>query len=104
MEIDPKTLQDRLLARNPPLVLDVRQPHEWAAEGIIEGALLIPMNELPARLAEIPADREVAAVCHRGIRSLNAAVWLRQMGRNVISMSGGMAQWKALGLPTAAAR
>jgi len=104
MEIDPKDLSQKLAGENPPLVLDVREPKEWQAEGIIEGALLIPMNELPARLTEVPEDREVVTVCHRGMRSYNAAMWLKQMGRNALSMRGGMDAWKANRLPVATAR
>ena len=99
IEIDAKSLQPKLSAPNPPLVLDVRQPQEVQAEGAIAGSVLIPMNELPARLAEVPEGREIVAVCKRGQRSLNVAAWLRQMGRNAVSLAGGLDQWKALRLP-----
>ena len=99
-EIDPKSLQERLAAPEPPFLLDVRNPPEVAAEGHIDGAVNIPMNELPARIAEVPEDREIVAVCKRGMRSFNAAGWLRQVGRRAVSLQGGMDQWKALGLPT----
>ena len=99
-EIDPKTLQQKLASQEPPLVLDVRNVPEVAAEGHIEGAINIPMNELPARIGEVPEEREIVAVCKRGMRSFNAAGWLRQLGRNAVSLQGGMDQWKALGLPT----
>jgi hydroxyacylglutathione hydrolase len=98
-EIDAKSLQLKLSAPNPPLVLDVRQPQEVQAEGAIAGSVLIPMNELPGRLAEVPEGREIVAVCKRGQRSFNAAAWLRQMGRNAVSLQGGLDQWKALRLP-----
>ncbi len=99
MEIDAQTLVQKLASAQPPVVLDVRNPPEWQREGIIQGALLIPMNELPRRLAEIPEGREIVTVCHVGMRSLNAAMWLRQCGRNAVSMRGGMASWKAQRLP-----
>jgi rhodanese-related sulfurtransferase len=99
MEIDARTLQQKLAGQAPPLVVDVRNPPETQALGVIEGAVLIPMDQLPARLAEIPQDREVVTVCQRGARSFNAANWLRQMGRKAVSMQGGMDQWRALGLP-----
>ena len=100
-EIDARSLQEKLKETSPPLILDVRNPPELAAEGRIEGSLNIPMNELPARLADVPEGREVVAVCKAGMRSFNAAAWLRQMGRNAVSLRGGMDQWKALGLPVA---
>ena len=42
---------------------------------------------------------EIVAVCKRGMRSFNAANWLRAQGRNAVSLQGGLDQWKALGLP-----
>jgi rhodanese-related sulfurtransferase len=98
-ETDARSLQEKLAGANPPLVLDVRNPPELV-EGRIEGSVNIPMNELPARVSEIPQGREVVAVCKKGMRSFNAAGWLRQLGRSATSLSGGMDQWKALGLPT----
>jgi rhodanese-related sulfurtransferase len=99
MEIEAKSLQHKLSQPGAPLVLDVRNPPEVQADGAIAGALLIPMDQLPARLAEVPADREIVAVCKRGMRSANAANWLRAQGRKAVSLQGGMDQWKALGLP-----
>jgi hydroxyacylglutathione hydrolase len=99
-EIEGRSLQQRLAGANPPLILDVRNPPELA-EGRIEGSVNIPMNELPARLAEVPEGREVVTVCKKGMRSFNAAGWLRQMGRNAVSLQGGMDQWQSLGLPVA---
>ena len=101
MEIDPRTLSEKLAGKNPPLVVDVREARELQAEGMIEGALHIPMNEIPGRLAEIPEDREVVMVCHLGMRSLQVAAWLKQspVGVNAVSMRGGMDAWKAAGLP-----
>ena len=97
-EIDARSLQQKLAAPDPPLVLDVRNLPELV-EGRIEGSMHIPMNELPARLGELPEGREVVAVCKKGMRSFNVAGWLRQLGRNASSLQGGMDQWKALGLP-----
>jgi rhodanese-related sulfurtransferase len=99
-EIDARSLQQKLAEANPPLVLDVRNVPELA-EGRIEGSVHIPMNELPARLAEVPEGRDVVTVCKKGMRSFNAAGWLRQMGRSAVSLQGGIDQWKALGLPVA---
>jgi rhodanese-related sulfurtransferase len=60
---------------------------------------LIPLDQLPARLGELPTGREIVTVCKKGMRSYNAAAWLKQQGRNAVSMAGGMDQWRALGLP-----
>jgi hydroxyacylglutathione hydrolase len=99
-EIDARSLQQKLSAANPPLIVDVRNVPELA-EGRIEGSVNIPLNELPARLAEVPEGRDVVTVCKKGMRSFNAAGWLRQMGRSAVSLQGGIDQWKALGLPVA---
>lgn len=76
-------------------VVDVREPYEFAA-GHVGGSRLIPLRELPARLAELAdcRDREVAVVCQMGIRSARAVEILRDAGfarpRNV---RGGFAEW-----------
>ena len=98
-EIEARSLLQKLSQPGAPLVLDVRNPPEVQAEGAIAGALLIPMDQLPARLGEVPGDREIVAVCARGMRSANTANWLRAQGRKAVSLQGGMNQWKALGLP-----
>jgi phage shock protein E len=81
------------------LVLDVREPSEWAA-GHIAGATLIPLGDLPARLAELPRDRTIVVVCHSGNRSAQGRDILRSAGfASVTSMAGGMTAWLAAGMP-----
>jgi rhodanese-related sulfurtransferase len=99
IEIDPQSLQQKLAGEKPPFLLDVRMPPELSAEGRIAGSVNIPMNQLQQRVAEIPPDTEVVTVCKSGMRSMNAAGWLRQLGRDAASLTGGMDRWKALGLP-----
>lgn len=99
MNIEPQSLQEKLAGPNPPLLVDVRQPHEGQMFGSIAGSTLIPMNELPMRLGEIPQDREVVIYCKSGNRSGHAAAWLRQQGRNAINLVGGVDLWRSLGLP-----
>ena len=82
-------------------VLDVRQPDEWNAVHI-PGATLIPLDKLEARLNEVPKDKEVVVVCRSGNRSQAGRDILKNAGfTQVTSMSGGMNQWSAAGLPTA---
>ena len=100
-QIDPGALAERLASEGKPLVLDVRQPQEVQAEGWVLDSVLIPMNELPSRVAELPRDREIVALCKRGQRSFNVAQWLRQQGYDASSLSGGLDAWRALGLPIA---
>lgn len=83
-------------------LLDVREPEEWAA-GHAPGAGHLPMHQVPARLAEIPTDREVVVVCRAGHRSAHVVHYLRSQGRvNVRNLTGGMRAWVAAGRPLTA--
>ncbi len=80
-------------------ILDVREPSEWA-QGHIAGATLIPLGDLPNRLSAVPQDREVVVVCRTGVRSAQGRDILKQAGfTRVTSMTGGLTQWQAQGLP-----
>ena len=80
-------------------VLDVREPMEWAI-GHVPGAQLIALGEARERLAEVPADRDVAVICEAGVRSSSAASLLQAAGLtqvfNVVDGTGG---WRASGRP-----
>ncbi|HSD11357.1 MAG TPA: rhodanese-like domain-containing protein [Candidatus Binatia bacterium] len=90
------------------LVVDVREPAEWA-EGHIPGALLVPRGLLEAKADLEYANREprladrnqpIIVHCASGARSAMAADALQQMGfANVCSMAGGIVAWKEQGLP-----
>jgi phage shock protein E len=78
-------------------VIDVREQWEYD-EGHIPGVTLIPMNEVPNRLEEIPTDMDVIVTCRSGNRSGQIAEYLRQIGYdNVHNMSGGIIAWEAEG-------
>lgn len=74
------------------LLLDVRQPEEYATARI-EGAVLIPLGELPGRLAELPKDRPVVVMCHHGMRSAHAVHHLREAGIDALNLAGGIDAW-----------
>jgi rhodanese-related sulfurtransferase len=76
-------------------VLDVREPVEWAY-GHIEGALHIPLMDLPARIDELPAQQTLV-VCKVGSRSAQATAYLLQQGYDVVNLDGGMLDWEAAG-------
>lgn len=65
------------------VVVDVRSPAEFAS-GHVEGALNLPVDELSARLGELPADRTVIVYCRSGARSARAAATLKAAGRKVL--------------------
>jgi rhodanese-related sulfurtransferase len=78
-------------------LLDVREPDEWAA-GHAPGAHHVPMMEVPARMAEVPADAEVVVVCRSGGRSGQVTSYLMGNGwDNVRNLDGGMQAWSAAG-------
>jgi hydroxyacylglutathione hydrolase len=80
-------------------VLDVRSDQEWD-EGHIEGAQHIMAGQLPARLAQLPADGTLVIICGTGYRSTVAVSVLERAGRTgVINLTGGMSAWHAAGLP-----
>jgi rhodanese-related sulfurtransferase len=74
-------------------VLDIREPWE-VAHCHIEGSIELPMGELPSRLDEVPRDRPVVVLCHHGVRSLKATLWLRGQGlEDTINLAGGIDAW-----------
>jgi rhodanese-related sulfurtransferase len=79
-------------------VLDVREPDEWEA-GHIDGALHIPLAELPARVGELSPDEDLVVVCRVGARSARAVAWLLNQGYDAVNLDGGMGAWAAEGLP-----
>jgi len=85
---------------NGLILLDVRTPQEWADDGHIAGATLLPLDELPSRaLNELPKDAEIVVYCRSGNRSSQAADWLIQNGYTNVSDLGGINDWKAQGYP-----
>lgn len=79
------------------LLLDVREYEEWMA-GHVEGAVHVPMQELPSRVAQLPHDRRIVCICRSGNRSGQVTAWLLQQGIDAINMAGGMRAWAADGL------
>jgi rhodanese-related sulfurtransferase len=82
-----------------PLIVDVREPVEFASERI-EGSVLIPMSVFADRHAELPKDRPLVMQCHSGSRSSSATMFLLQRGwTDVRNLDGGIAAWMRDGLP-----
>jgi len=82
-------------------LLDVREQDEWDA-GHIEGAQHIPLGDLGTRLAEVPTNQVVVAVCRSGSRSDRAVRGLRQSGFDAENLEGGVTAWSRAGLPLVA--
>jgi hydroxyacylglutathione hydrolase len=84
----------------PPLVLDVRQPSEWA-QGVIPGSLRLFVGDLPGRVDDLPRDREVWTICRSGHRAAIAASLLDRAGRQVrLVARGGAERWHPLSAAT----
>lgn len=97
-EYDPEEVQ-ALLEQGRVLLVDVREPMEYAAERIA-GALLYPLSTFD--VAHLPPGNERAVVfqCAAGGRSLTAARMRKAAGQQGAHMAGGISEWKAQGLPT----
>lgn len=81
------------------VVLDVREQHEWDA-GHIDGAVHIPLGDLPARVGELDPTVQTLVVCHLGGRSARATQWLQVQGHDAVNLDGGMDAWESAGRPT----
>lgn len=93
LQILPGEVKTRLDEGEKLLLVDVREPAEFQICRI-EGAKLIPLASLSGHLPSLPNDEEVICYCHHGIRSLEAAVWLRQQGiERARSLAGGVERW-----------
>ncbi|WKZ36616.1 MAG: rhodanese-like domain-containing protein [Anaerolineales bacterium] len=79
-------------------VLDVRTQEEWD-EYHAPNTTLIPLDQLQARINEVPDGREILVVCRSGNRSQEGRDILLAAGYNATSMSGGLKDWYARGYP-----
>lgn len=91
-EMQPEELSRKLAAGEDVFVLDVRDPYEYQIANI--HGYLIPLRELPARVSELDAGREIVAHCHSGVRSAQAVDFLRKLGfPKVSNLAGGILAW-----------
>ncbi|NIC43065.1 rhodanese-like domain-containing protein [Aquabacterium sp. A08] len=100
--IRPAQLADWLAEVTPdggplPLVLDVREPWEVQTARVAAAGFELrhlPMASIPLRLAELPADRPIACLCHHGARSAQVAHFLLSRGYpEVVNIQGGIDLW-----------
>jgi rhodanese-related sulfurtransferase len=93
IQIEPKELKQKMEQGANMIVVDVREPWEHQICNIA-GAKLVPLNTLPGSVGELAQAAEVVVYCHHGIRSLNAAAWLRAQGvESARSLTGGIERW-----------
>lgn len=93
IEVAPRAVRELLVRGDDFLFVDVRE--QWEHDvARIEGTVLIPLRQIPANLVRLSEAREVVLFCHHGVRSLDAAAWLRSQGvEGARSMSGGIDRW-----------
>ncbi len=91
-QMSVKELKTKLDNGEKPFILDVREPFEYQIANI--GGALVPMNDVPARLSEIPRDQEIVVQCKSGGRSQKVAEFLAQQGYTRLSnLTGGILAW-----------
>ncbi len=94
-EITASELRERLARKDSVVLLDVRQPEEFQASHI-EGARLIPLGELPARVGELNATDDIIVNCKSGGRSARVVQFLMAQGfATVANLVGGNDSWQA---------
>jgi adenylyltransferase/sulfurtransferase len=92
-EISVEELKAKMDAREPFVLVDVREPHEYQICRI-EGARLIPLRQLSQRLRELERDADIVVHCKSGIRSAKAVESLAKAGfQNVKNLAGGIIAW-----------
>jgi rhodanese-related sulfurtransferase len=92
-EITPEEVKRKLDAGEGLVLLDVRTNEEYA-QGHLEGSILIPLDQIPARYQELDTDREIIVYCRSGRRSGLATRKLLELGfGNVKNMRGGIIAW-----------
>src|SRR2546430_15473022 len=90
LEITPADVKARMDRGEQLVLIDVREPWEHQVCRI-EGAKLVPLGSLAASLQTLPDVDEVICYCHHGMRSLDAAAWLRFQGiEKAKSLAGGI--------------
>jgi len=94
VEITPARAAERLQGEPARFVLvDCREPDEFRYVSVA-GSVNIPMEQIPARLREIDGSKEVAVLCHRGVRSAMVVEFLRRAGfTTATSVRGGIEAW-----------
>lgn len=87
-----------LLKQEPLQLIDVRSHGEYAAAHL-PGAMNVPLDQVEARIADLPQDRKIVLVCQSGNRATMACELIQHTGRDLSILTGGTAAWMDAGLP-----
>ncbi len=104
-EVDAYELNRKLKSGSPPQILDVRTRREYR-KGHIEGAVHVPIFELPSKVHNLPFDKRkpVVTICLTAHRSIPAVRVLKSYGfKDTCQLAGGMVAWRKRNLPTRSA-
>ncbi len=94
-QMNVKELAERIKNGTAPIIIDVREPNEYAYARI-DGAVLRPLGEIYRWARELDKDQEYVTQCHTGARSYQAAHLLERMGfKKVANLVGGIDEWSA---------
>lgn len=92
-DISAQQLQQRLQNQEDLVLLDVREDNEYA-HAHISGSLHIPLRQLPQAIAQLDAARDLVVLCHHGVRSQQACLFLEQYGfQRLYNLRGGIDAW-----------
>ena len=93
-QITPVEMKEWIRAQKDFLLIDIREA--WEREIYNIGGIHIAMGDIPAKLSEIPKDKDVVMYCEKGIRSVITIQRMEAMGfNNLYNLSGGMKAWKS---------
>lgn len=93
-QFTPRQLEAHLReGPDTPLLLDVREPWEFEIAHI-EGSVLVPLRQVPQLVHREDPDREIVVICHHGVRSHHAGLFLEHHGfSRIINLAGGIDAW-----------
>lgn len=92
VNVTPEQLQREIASPASPVLIDVREPMEFAINRLPQ-AVLIPLGRLADQLTELDSTRDYVVYCHHGIRSLQAVEFLRAAGFRARNLEGGITNW-----------
>ena len=100
-EISVQDVSAKIDSGTPFVLLDVREYHELPLASFPEGTFeIVPLSELAQKKLDalttplLDKNAEIVAFCHKGVRSAQVTMWLKQQGwTNVLSMTGGIDAW-----------
>ncbi len=92
-QISATALKTRIQNKDPLFLLDVREPNEFQYAHI-KNSVLIPLNQVPQRMDELNPQQEIVVICHHGVRSRQACMYLVNAGfENITNLTGGIDAW-----------